>query len=157
MAVAPASIAARSKAASVVTLLRPHQWLKNAVVLAPLIFAHRLLDPHAVFLALVAVVACCALSGAGYVLNDLLDADADRLHPEKRLRPLASGALGPREGCAVLAAACVTGMGLCLALGPGVEALGALYLAIQYAYSRVLKRVVILDVIVVATGFLLRA
>jgi 4-hydroxybenzoate polyprenyltransferase len=122
-----------------------------------LIFAHRLLDPHAVLLALVALAGCCALSSAGYVLNDLLDADADRLHPEKRLRPLASGALSSAEGRLVLAAAAVVGLGLSLALGPGVAALGAFYLALQYAYSRVLKRVVILDVIVVATGFIVRA
>ena len=157
MDAAPASVAARGKLAAIVTLVRPHQWLKNGVVLAPLVFAHRLLDPHAVGLALLAVVACCAVSSAGYVLNDLLDVELDRLHPTKRARPLAAGALTPAEGAAVLGVAAVFGLGVSLALGEDVLYLNASYLALQYAYSRVLKRVVILDVIVVAVGFIMRA
>ncbi len=157
MAVAPASIAVREKTTAVVALLRPHQWLKNAVVLAPLVFGHRLLDPHAAALAMAAVVACCALSSAGYALNDLLDVDADRLHPVKRLRPLAAGTLSPAEATRVMIVAVVLGMALCLAIDAGVVMLGAVYLVLQYAYSRALKRVVVLDVIVVAVGFILRA
>src|SRR5262249_48829235 len=106
---------------------------------------------------LIAVVACCAISSAGYVLNDLLDVEQDRLHPTKRLRPLAAGTLTPAEGAAVLAAAALVGLGLSLALGRDVAALNACYLALQWAYSRVLKRIVILDVIVVAVGFIVRA
>jgi 4-hydroxybenzoate polyprenyltransferase len=157
MDVAPAAVAARGKLAAIVALLRPHQWLKNGVVLAPLVFAHRLLDPHAVVLALVAVVACCAISSAGYALNDLLDVELDRRHPVKRARPLASGALTPAEGGAVLAVAAAIGVGVSLALGRQVAVLIVSYLALQYAYSRALKRVVILDVIVVAVGFIMRA
>src|SRR5262245_39805542 len=96
------TVASRTRGTAVVALLRPHQWLKNGVVLAPLVFAHRLLDPHAVALTLVAVAACCALSSAGYALNDLLDAEADRLHPVKRFRPIASGELSPADGVLVL-------------------------------------------------------
>jgi 4-hydroxybenzoate polyprenyltransferase len=157
MDVAPAAVAARGKLAAIVALLRPHQWLKNGVVLAPLVFAHRLLDPHAVVLALVAVVACCAISSAGYALNDLLDVELDRRHPVKRARPLASGALTPAEGGAVLAVAAAIGVGVSLALGRQVAVLVVSYLALQYAYSRALKRIVILDVIVVAVGFIMRA
>ena len=86
MDAAPASVATGGKIAAIVALVRPHQWLKNGVVLAPLVFAHRLLDPHAAALALVAVAACCAISSAGYVLNDLLDLEQDRLHPTNRKR-----------------------------------------------------------------------
>jgi 4-hydroxybenzoate polyprenyltransferase len=157
MDAARASVATHGKMASIVALLRPHQWLKNGVVLAPLVFAHRLLDPHAVALALGALLACCAISSAGYVLNDLLDAELDRFHPTKRFRPLASGALTPTEGGAVLVAVAALGLGLSLALGADVAALNASYLALQYAYSRVLKRIVVLDVIVVAVGFIMRA
>src|SRR5690242_18475485 len=139
MDAAPASVASGGKIAAIAALVRPHQWLKNGVVLAPLVFAHRLLDPHAVALALVAVAACCAISSAGYVLNDLLDVEQDRLHPTKRLRPLAAGTLTPAEGVAVLAAAALVGLGLSLALGRDVVALNACYLVLQWAYSRVLK------------------
>jgi 4-hydroxybenzoate polyprenyltransferase len=157
MDVAPASVATGGRIAAIFTLLRPHQWLKNGVVLAPLVFAHRLLDPHAVALALLAVVACCAISSAGYVLNDLLDVELDRRHPTKRARPLAAGTLTPVEGGAVLAVAALLGMGVSLALGREVAVLNACYLLLQYAYSRALKHVVILDVIVVAVGFIMRA
>jgi 4-hydroxybenzoate polyprenyltransferase len=157
MDAAPVSVAVRGKIAAVTALLRPHQWLKNGVVLAPLVFAHRLFDPHAVARALLAVVACCAISSAGYVLNDLLDVELDRLHPTKRMRPLAAGILTPIDGAAVLGVAATFGLGVALALGREVAWLSGAYLALQYAYSRVLKRIVILDVIVVAVGFILRA
>jgi 4-hydroxybenzoate polyprenyltransferase len=157
MDAARASVATHGKVTSIVALLRPHQWLKNGVVLAPLVFAHRLLDPNAVALALVAFVACCAISSAGYVLNDLLDVELDRLHPTKRARPLAAGTLTPTEGGAVLVAVAMLGLGVSLALGPDIAALNACYLALQYVYSRVLKRIVVLDVIVVAVGFIMRA
>lgn len=149
--------ASRSKVQAVAALLRPHQWLKNGVVLAPLVFSHRLLDPSACLMTLVAVAACCALSSAGYALNDLLDAAADRVHPVKRLRPLASGELTPADGVAVIALSAVLGIALCLSISPGVAMLGAGYLLLQHAYTTVLKRIVILDVIGVASGFIVRA
>jgi len=152
-----AVVGTRTKATAAVALLRPHQWLKNGVVLAPLVFAHRLLDPHAAALTLIAIAACCALSSAGYALNDLIDAEADRAHPAKRFRPLASGELSPAEGILVLVLAGCTGIALCLAIGPEVAMLGAGYLVLQHAYTTFLKRIVILDVITVATGFIVRA
>jgi 4-hydroxybenzoate polyprenyltransferase len=103
------------------------------------------------------MLACCALSSAGYALNDLLDRAADRRHPTKRRRPLASGELAPAEGVAVLVVAAAVGLGLCVAIAPALAALGAGYLALQWLYSRVLKHVVLLDVIVVALGFIVRA
>jgi len=77
--------------AAMIRLARPHQWIKNALVLAALVFGQRLFVFHDVVLAVVAVVAFCALSSAGYVLNDITDRDADRLNPEKCDRPLARG------------------------------------------------------------------
>jgi 4-hydroxybenzoate polyprenyltransferase len=148
---------ARSRAAGVLALLRPHQWLKNGVVLAPLVFAHKLFDPDAVRLTLGALFACCMLSSAAYVLNDLLDRKADRAHPTKRLRPLAAGELSPGEGRLVLVATMTLGMTVCAAIGTGMVLLGAAYLGLQYVYSTILKRIVLLDVIAVAVGFILRA
>ena len=78
---------------AIVRLARPHQWIKNALVLAALVFGQRLFVFHDVVLAAIAFVAFCALSSAGYVLNDIADRDADRLNPEKCDRPLARGDL----------------------------------------------------------------
>jgi 4-hydroxybenzoate polyprenyltransferase len=151
------AIASRGKLAAIAALLRPHQWLKNGFVLAPLVFAHRLFVPHDVALALGAMIAWCALASAGYVLNDLVDREADRVHPVKRHRPLAAGELTTGEGMVVLIASATLGVVLALAIGPGLALLGLVYVVLQYAYSTVLKRIVIVDVITVATGFILRA
>jgi 4-hydroxybenzoate polyprenyltransferase len=151
------AIASRGKLAAAVALLRPHQWLKNGVVLAPLVFAHRLFVPHDVVCALGAMIAWCALASAGYVLNDLLDREADRVHPVKRQRPLAAGELTTAEGLGVLATSATIGIVLAFAIGPALAALGLVYVMLQYAYSTLLKRIVIVDVITVATGFILRA
>src|SRR5208282_1425885 len=80
-----------SQLAAMIRLARPHQWIKNALVLAALVFGRRLFVFHDVVLAIIAVIAFCALSSAGYVLNDITDRDADRLNPEKCDRPLARG------------------------------------------------------------------
>jgi len=150
-------------------LLRPAHWAKNVVVLAPLVFAGRLLDPPSVRLALLTTAALCLLSSAGYVLNDLHDASADRQHPAKRDRPLARGILGPRTAVA-LAVGCLAG-GFLLAWGvqqsapplftSGLGALGVfdlclLYVALTLAYTLLLKRVLVLDVLVLSFGFVLR-
>ena len=79
--------------AAMVRLARPHQWIKNTLVGAALVFSQRLFDPRDVFLTAMAFVAFCALSSAGYVLNDIVDREADRLNPEKSDRPLAHGDL----------------------------------------------------------------
>jgi 4-hydroxybenzoate polyprenyltransferase len=96
--------------------LRPHQWTKNLVVLGALTFSKHLFEPDAVARALLAFVTFCALSGATYLLNDLVDLEGDRLHPLKRLRPLASGALPVGLARGVCAALAVAGLAAALAL-----------------------------------------
>src|SRR3990172_9279015 len=81
-------------------LLRPRQWTKNLLLFAALIFAKRLFDPGAVLLATLGFIAFCLASSSVYVVNDLLDADLDRRHPEKRSRPIASGAVAPVRAAA---------------------------------------------------------
>jgi 4-hydroxybenzoate polyprenyltransferase len=138
--------------------LRPHQWTKNLVVLAALAFSKHLFDdPDAVVRAGVAFAVFCALSGAVYVVNDLVDLERDRLHPIKRARPIASGALPVPAARA--AAAALFGVGLLVAwgLGPGFFLCAVAYLALNLAYSFGLKEVVILDVLAIAIGFVLRA
>jgi 4-hydroxybenzoate polyprenyltransferase len=137
--------------------LRPHQWTKNLVVLAALAFSKHLFDQDAVARALSAFVIFCALSGATYLLNDLLDLELDRQHPLKRLRPLPSGVLPlrvARGACLVLA---LGGMAASLALGARFALAALVYLALSVGYSFVLKHVVILDVLAIAIGFVVRA
>lgn len=137
--------------------LRPHQWTKNLVVLAALAFSKHLFEPEPLGRALVAFVVFCALSGATYLLNDLVDLERDRLHPLKKTRPLASGALAPALARASAAALAVSASAAALWLGRpfALAALG--YLALNVAYSLVVKQLVILDVLSIAIGFVARA
>jgi 4-hydroxybenzoate polyprenyltransferase len=141
---------------AIVRSLRPRQWAKNLFVFAGLVFSQQLLTPKA-WTAGAAFLLFCALSGAIYLLNDVADAEKDRLHPEKRRRPVASGVL-PRGlalavGVALIAVALVLSFRLSLDFG----LVAAAYAVLLTAYSIWLKRLVILDVLTVAIGFVLRA
>jgi 4-hydroxybenzoate polyprenyltransferase len=142
---------------AVLASLRPRQWIKNLFVFGGLIFAQQLFFPPAVWTALGAFVIFCGLSGAIYLLNDVADRDKDRLHPDKRLRPIASGRLP--VPAALGAALVLIGGGLAaatwLSLPFAVVALA--YVVLLSAYSAWLKHIVIVDVLVVAIGFVLRA
>jgi 4-hydroxybenzoate polyprenyltransferase len=136
--------------------LRPRQWTKNAVLLAPLLFAKSASEGGLVIKALVSVVAFSLLASGVYVVNDWVDREKDRLHPEKRRRPIAAGQLG--IGSAVLLVAlCWSGAaGLGFWLGtPFLGVLGG-YLLLQGLYTGGLKHMVLLDVMAIALGFILR-
>lgn len=139
-----------------VVSLRPRQWSKNLFVFAGLIFSQSLFTPL-VWPALGAFLIFCALSGAIYVFNDLADVEKDRLHPTKRNRPIASGALATRPaavlGGVLLAGSLVAAFRLSVPFG----LVAAAYAILLVAYSLWLKHVVILDVLTVAAGFVLRA
>jgi len=137
--------------------LRPHQWTKNLVVLAALAFSKHLFDADALVRAASAFLVFCALSGAVYLANDLVDAERDRAHPVKRLRPIASGVLPVPVARAAFAALVVLGLLASWALGPGFLLCALAYLGLNMAYTFGLKNVVILDVLAVALGFVLRA
>ncbi len=145
-----------SLAVALLRQLRPRQWTKNLALYAPLLFARKVLDPGSVVQATVAVLAFCFLASGVYVVNDWLDREQDRIHPEKRGRPIASGrirgplAAGLVVGCWALA------FGLAAWVGPAFLGLATGYVALQIAYSLVLKHQVILDVLVIALGFVLR-
>ncbi len=137
---------------------RPSQWVKNLFVVAPALFAkaHTAQEPLLVLRGVLAAGVFVLLSGVVYVLNDLVDAPRDRLHPVKRLRPIASGALP--EGPAWAGGGLLAVAGLCGAAFFGVRffAMAVLYLGLNVAYSRGLKEVAWLDVVVIAAGFLVR-
>jgi 4-hydroxybenzoate polyprenyltransferase len=148
---------ARPLAVSLVLSLRPSQWTKNLIVFAGLIFGQRLLDPGAVLYSMAAFAVFCALSGVVYLVNDVADRAADRQHPLKRLRPIASGEVPVRAA-----------LGLALVLGAGAltaafllrfefGVIAAAYVAMLGLYSGPLKHIVIIDVLTIAIGFVLRA
>lgn len=146
-----------SRMPALLTSLRPKQWVKNVFVLAALVFAKKATVPEAAARGLAAFAIFCALSSAVYLLNDLTDREADRLHPVKRRRPIASGRVRPATASAMALALAVGGLAAAAALGAAFVGVACSYVCLNIAYSLALKRVVILDVMVVAAGFLLRA
>lgn len=141
---------------ALVRSLRPAQWTKNLFVLAPLVFGKELDDPAAIARAAAAFGAFCAASSAAYLINDLRDREEDRRHPLKRRRPIASGALPVPAAVGAAVVLLVLAAALAAPLGSGVLALVAGYTVLNVLYSVALKHVVILDVMVVAVGFVLR-
>jgi len=137
--------------------LRPHQWIKNLFVLAALIFSKHVFDPDYLLRALLAFVSYCLISSAVYLFNDIRDRNSDRNHPEKRHRPIASGALG--VSTAFIMAIFLALIALWLAFGIQLYFgfILVIYMLFNIAYSLGLKNVVILDVMIIASGFLLRA
>lgn len=138
-------------------LLRPAQWIKNAFVLAPLVFSHRFFKPAPLVSALVAFAAFCLASSASYVVNDVLDRERDREHPLKCLRPIAAGRIRPDT--AVAGAVLVASVALALGWAVGARFLTVLvlFLLVQILYSTALKYVVVGDVAGIAMLFVLRA
>jgi 4-hydroxybenzoate polyprenyltransferase len=137
--------------------LRPRQWVKNLIILAALLFAERLFDSEALLQVLAAVLLFCGVSGAVYLLNDILDREADSHHPLKQYRPIASGALSVRNAAmayGVLMAISLTGS---FWLYPQFGWIVVIYAVMQMGYSLWLKHLVIIDLFIIAFGFVLRA
>lgn len=147
----------RSAVANLIVSLRPDQWTKNLIVFAALIFAVKLLDPAALALASAAFLIFCVLSGCVYLMNDVSDREADRRHPLKRLRPIASGALGAGTALAWAIGLSTVALAAAYALRPLFALTAAAYLALFVLYTHTFKHVVILDVMSIAIGFVLRA
>jgi 4-hydroxybenzoate polyprenyltransferase len=143
--------------AALVRSMRPEQWTKNVVVFAALIFGRRLFDPAAVGLSLTAFLIFCALSSVVYLLNDVSDREADRQHPLKARRPIASGELDVSTGLMAAGVIGLAAMAAALWVRLEFALIAAIYVAMFAAYSRWLKHIVILDVLTIAMGFVLRA
>ncbi len=140
-----------------VVALRPHQWTKNLLVFAGVIFAGRLGDPTHVLAALATFAAYCMLSSAGYLVNDVRDAAADRLHPVKRFRPIAQGEVSPQRALWMAGALAVAGVAFEAALGMEALAFAAVFAVGQVAYTFWLKRMFLVDAIAIAALFVIRA
>ncbi len=145
------------KATAIVRLLRIKQWTKNLLVFAALIFANEYGDPYKVQFAIYAFFALCMFSSGVYAFNDVLDRDRDRAHPTKKNRPIASGALSSNAGMAVSMLCLIVG---CL-LGAFVNQYFLLglfgYLAVQLTYNFWLKKAPVVDVMILSSGFVIRA
>ncbi|MCX5757052.1 MAG: decaprenyl-phosphate phosphoribosyltransferase [Candidatus Hydrogenedentes bacterium] len=142
---------------TLVKALRVYQWSKNLLVFAALLFAQQLQVPGQLFRSLVAFVAFCAASSAIYLFNDIMDIENDRAHPEKCTRPLASGAMSIRTAVAMIVGLLALAAFLAGQLNAQFFAILAFYVVLIIFYSLVLKRLVIVDVMVVAIGFVIRA
>ncbi len=137
--------------------LRPPEWIKNLLVYAGVLFSGRFDEADALVDATLAFLAFCAIASAGYLLNDLRDREHDRRHVEKRHRPIASGTVSPETATITAVLLTILALGLGFATGrPEVAGLVALYGVITTAYSLVLKRLVIIDVMTIASLFILR-
>ncbi|MGD2294572.1 MAG: decaprenyl-phosphate phosphoribosyltransferase [Candidatus Aminicenantes bacterium] len=140
----------------IVKSLRPYQWTKNFFVFAPLIFSQNIFNVPLLLETVLAFAVFCVLSGAVYIWNDLRDIEEDKLHPVKSQRPLASGRLGKTPAVVAAVVFCLLGLGSALALNTFFFLLALVYIVLQFFYSGWLKHVVILDVLIIAAGFLIR-
>lgn len=140
----------------IIQLIRPHQWTKNGFCLAGLIFGGRLLQPHAILLSILTVIIFSAMASAVYIFNDIQDRDRDRLHPQKKYRPIASGKISIKIGYAI--ALFLTTVSLFAAYSLGIKTLICvlLYAINNIAYSLKLKNLPLFDVNCIALGFVLR-
>ena len=147
----------RSPGVAALVAMRPRQWTKNLLLFAGIIFAAKLGDPGRWVAAVAAFVAYCAASSAAYLVNDVRDAESDRLHPVKRSRPIARGELSPRAACVLAGALALAALALAGALGPLSLACLAAFVGLQAAYSLGVKTFELVDVLAIAGLFVLRA
>ena len=142
---------------ALVKALRPKQWAKNVLVVAAPFAAGRLFEPSVAADVAVAFVAFCLASSAVYLLNDVRDAPKDRLHPEKKNRPIASGQVAPSTAVVLAVVALVASLALSTLAEPALLWVIVTYLVLQLLYVFWLKNQPVLDLAVIASGFLLRA
>ncbi len=141
---------------NIIKSMRPRQWVKNLFIFAPLIFSKNVFDFQLLLKAIFSFVSFCLLSGAVYILNDIKDIEEDKLHPLKSRRPLASGSLRKEHALASFFILSILGFALASILNPVFLLSVFIYFVIQLLYSFWLKHVLIVDVFVIAAGFLIR-
>ena len=153
----PLREAGRSRTGAVIATMRPKQWLKNALVITAAGAAGALGHDGTVGRVTAAGVAFCLLASGIYAINDVRDAEEDRLHPRKRFRPVAAGEIDPRFATALGLSLLLAGILLCVAIGPLLGLVGVGYAALTLSYTLVWRHVIVFDIFAVAGGFVLRA
>lgn len=138
--------------------MRPRQWVKNSVLFAALVFDRQFNPAHIpqILNTLAGFIIFCLLSGVIYIINDIVDIEADRKHPQKRKRPIASGKLPAKFALVSSILIIVALVPISYFLSPPFCLVGLIYLALNLAYSKWLKHIPLLDVLTIATGFVLR-
>ncbi len=144
------------KLSIILQLMRPHQYIKNIFILLPLFFALKITDIHLLTQALLAFIAFSLTASAVYILNDYHDIEADRQHPEKKNRPLASGVISKQQALGIMAILFLAGFALMASVSLEAAGILAAYVIMNIAYSLRLKHIAILDITIIAAGFVLR-
>ena len=139
-----------------IKLMRPHQYIKNIFIFIPLFFALKITDTSLEIHAFIAFIAFSLASSSVYILNDYFDIEADKEHPKKRFRPLASGEISKQEGIFLMVALFLTSIVLICLVSLSASSILLFYVGMNVAYSLHLKHVAILDVTIIAIGFVLR-
>jgi len=139
------------------TAIRVRQWTKNLILFAGIIFAQRFFEMDAVVRAFLAFIDFCLLSSAIYLINDLRDIESDRMHPVKKFRPIPNGKIGIKSAWIFAVVLSIAALGLAFFLGIQFLLSAVLYYVIMVLYSFLLKHIVILDIMVIAGGFVIRA
>jgi 4-hydroxybenzoate polyprenyltransferase len=147
----------RSPALSLIRSFRPGQWTKNLLVFAALLFAVKLFDPNAAARSAAGFAVFCALSSVVYLINDVMDREGDRLHPLKRMRPIASGEVSVGVAMTAAAVTLIASLAVAFALDWRFGAISIFYVVLQTFYSTTLKHIVIVDALTLSIGFVLRA
>jgi 4-hydroxybenzoate polyprenyltransferase len=145
-----------SRLGALIRLLRPEQWVKNAFLIAPIIFSKHLFNPAYLLTTLLALMVFCLVSSSVYVVNDIADRTVDRQHPTKKNRPIASGKVSVVQALALVVLLFVLVLLLSSTLNGKFWLVAASYFLLNLAYSFGLKRVILVDVFVIAAGFMLR-
>jgi len=141
---------------TIIKLMRPHQYVKNLFIFLPLFFALKITETDLLLQAFIAFIAFSLTASAIYTLNDYHDIEEDRQHPKKKNRPLASGAISKTQAIGIMAILSLLGFALMLSLSLQAGAILATYVLMNIAYSFYLKHIAILDVTIIAIGFVLR-
>ncbi len=140
-----------------VKMMRPHQWAKNLFIFPALLFSRHLFILPSLLASIAAFAIFCLLSGSVYIFNDIMDAEEDRHHPVKKARPIAAGMITKYNAGIIFGLTSAAALALSFAVNTGFGIIAAVYFVINVAYSAYLKRIAIVDVMVVSLGFVLRA
>jgi len=141
---------------ALIQALRPNQWIKNLSLFAAAILTGQLLNPQVFSASILAFICFCLLSSSSYLINDLLDLDKDRLHPVKKFRPLARGAISKRDAIFLSIASALLGLFIALFINPTFFIVALIFILMQYSYSFFIKKKALLDIMGIAFFFIIR-
>ncbi len=145
-----------TKIISYIKAIRPQQWVKNLALFAPIIFTGQLFNPQVFVLTTLGFIVFCVLSSASYLLNDIIDSPLDKLHPEKKLRPIAAGIISQGRAFEIMGALSLAGLFFAFILSSSFFIIAGLFFLLHIGYSVYFKKVAVLDILAIALSFILR-